>query len=77
MKRQLNEKSLVLGKIEGKRRRGWQRMRWLYSITDSVDLDWSKLWEIVEDREAWRAAVCEVAKSRAQFSYNNNHDFAK
>ena len=52
-------------------------MRWLYSITDSVDLNWSKLWEIVEDRETWRAAVCEVAKNRAQFRYNNNHDFAK
>ena len=62
------EKTLMLGKIEGRRRRGWKRIKWLDSITDSMEMSLSKLWKFVQDREAWCATFHRVTKSWTQFS---------
>ena len=67
------EKTVMLGKIEGGRRRGWHRMRWLDGITDSVDMSFSKLWKLLMDREAWHASVHGVVKSQTRLSNSIEH----
>ena len=62
------EKTMMLEKIEGRRRSGWQRMRWLYGITNLTDMTLGKFWVLVMDSEAWHAAVHEIAKNQTQFS---------
>ena len=67
------EKTLMLGKIEGRRRRGRKRMKWLNSVTDSMDINLSKLLEVVEDRGAWHAAVCGVTKGQTRLKRLSTH----